>query len=149
VKVKFPTLADDLESHWCRLVTPMAGAERGIFILPEVNDEVLVAFDHGSHANPVILGSLWNGSDKPPLTKSMRDGRVVQRVIKPGRPFTSLDDKEGERASSGQEGQSARLRMQGRQARYQDGRRHRDRVFGQGQPDLPGRHERRSERTSP
>jgi len=99
VKVKFPTLADDVESHWCRLVTPMAGAERGIFILPEVNDEVLVAFDHGSHANPVILGSLWNGSDKPPLSKSdaVSGGKVVQRVFKSrAGHYILLDDKDGE-----------------------------------------------------
>src|SRR5262249_43235482 len=47
VKVKFPCLSDDEESHWARIAAPMAGKERGIYFLPEVDDEVLVAFEHG------------------------------------------------------------------------------------------------------
>ena len=42
VKVKFPWLADGVESNWARMVSPMAGGDRGLFILPEVDDEVLV-----------------------------------------------------------------------------------------------------------
>jgi phage protein D len=97
VKVKFPTLADDLESHWCRLVTPMAGGGRGFFTLPEVNDEVLVAFERG--ASPVIIGSLWNGADKPPLGKAnaVKEGKVVQRVWKSRSGHQILfDDSQGE-----------------------------------------------------
>ena len=50
VKVRFPWLADgeDDESHWARVATPMSGNGRGGYFLPEVDDEVLVAFEHGS-----------------------------------------------------------------------------------------------------
>ena len=44
VKVRFPWLSDDDESFWARVVTPMAGNGRGLYLLPEVDDEVLVAF---------------------------------------------------------------------------------------------------------
>ena len=47
-------------------VTPMAGAERGLYFLPEVDDEVLEAFEHGSPSAPYVLGGLWNGEDTPP-----------------------------------------------------------------------------------
>jgi phage protein D len=97
VKVKFPTLADDLESYWCRLLTPMAGGGRGFFALPEVNDEVMVAFEQG--ASPVIIGALWNGVDKPPLGKAdaVKDGKVVQRIFKSRAGHQLLfDDTEGE-----------------------------------------------------
>lgn len=66
VKVKFPTLDGDPESFWLRQVSPNAGIERGLYALPEVDDEVLVLFLQGSHDHGVILGQFWNGVDKPP-----------------------------------------------------------------------------------
>ncbi|HLZ32152.1 MAG TPA: VgrG-related protein [Chloroflexota bacterium] len=68
VKVQFPWLDATEVSAWARLASPMAGQERGLFCLPEVNDEVLVAFDHGDPARPFVLGALWNGVDAPPMT---------------------------------------------------------------------------------
>ena len=84
VKVKFPWLDEQIESTWARWVSPMAGNDRGFFYLPEVNDEVAVAFEHGDFNRPYILGALWNGVDKPPETASeaVKSGDVVHRVIK-------------------------------------------------------------------
>jgi uncharacterized protein involved in type VI secretion and phage assembly len=65
VKVGFPMLGD-VKSAWARLVSPMAGKERGLFLRPEVGDEVLVGFEAGDLRRPVILGSLWNQQDPPP-----------------------------------------------------------------------------------
>ncbi|MCM3661587.1 VgrG-related protein [Georgenia satyanarayanai] len=61
VKVKFP-FADGYESWWARPVQLGAGAQRGVSWLPEVNDEVLVAFG-GSFDEPYVLGGLYNGKD--------------------------------------------------------------------------------------
>ncbi len=89
VKIKYPWMGKDsqgveVESDWVRLSTPMAGAQRGLMILPEVNDEVLVAFDHGNLDFPYVVGGLWGSTDKPPLTNAVagKDGKVVQRVLK-------------------------------------------------------------------
>jgi len=79
VKVKFPWLAENTESHWARIASPMAGKNRGMVFLPEVNDEVLVAFEHGDLNNPYVLGSLWNGADKPP--EGNEDGKNNIRKI--------------------------------------------------------------------
>jgi phage protein D len=65
VKVKFPTL-DDQESYWARMTTLGGGNNRGFDCLPEIDDEVLVAFEHGDINRPYIIGSVWNGKDKPP-----------------------------------------------------------------------------------
>ena len=65
VRVTFPTLEDQV-SNWARLVTPMAGKERGLFLRPEVGDEVLCAFELGDPRRPYILGSLWSKTDPPP-----------------------------------------------------------------------------------
>jgi uncharacterized protein involved in type VI secretion and phage assembly len=66
IKVKLPWLANDYETDWLRVVWPMAGQGRGFSFLPEVDDEALLAFDHG-HANvPYVIGFLHNGKDKQP-----------------------------------------------------------------------------------
>lgn len=80
VKVKFPWLSDQVESDWARVAMPMAGADRGIYFLPEVDDEVLVGFEHGLVEYPYILGALWNGKDKPPEPND--DGKNNLRTIK-------------------------------------------------------------------
>ncbi|MGH9038602.1 MAG: VgrG-related protein [Acidimicrobiia bacterium] len=66
VKVKFPTLGDEDESDWARLATPGAGRDRGLMILPEVNDEVVVGFEHGDPRRPFVLGALWSKQHAPP-----------------------------------------------------------------------------------
>lgn len=80
VKVRLPWLTDEDESHWARVVAPMAGNDRGLYLLPEVDDEVLVAFEHGIVEFPYVLGALWNGKDKPPEAND--DGKNNKRTIK-------------------------------------------------------------------
>ncbi len=70
VKVRFPWLSDESESAWARMAAVGAGKERGVYWLPEVDDEVLVAFEHGDLRRPYIVGGLWNGVDVPPLDSS-------------------------------------------------------------------------------
>jgi len=95
VKVRFPWLSDEEESHWARVLSPMAGKERGIYFLPEVEDEVLVAFEHGMMEFPYVLGALWNGKDAPPATND--DGKNNLRVIKSRSGHVIiLDDTAGE-----------------------------------------------------
>ena len=74
VKVKFPWLSDDFETWWAPVTQLGAGSERGMFFLPEVNDEVLVAFNHGDIRQPVIIGQLYNGVDKPKDARDHIDG---------------------------------------------------------------------------
>ncbi len=90
VKVKFPWLPKfkgaEIESSWARLSAPMAGKERGFMFMPAVNDEVLVAFENGDPSTPYILGGLWNGKDKSPLTadEASKDGKTAKHIIKTG-----------------------------------------------------------------
>ena len=105
VKVKLPWLADDVESNWARVLAPVAGKERGFFFLPEVDDEVLVAFEHGDPACPYVLGGLWNGRDKPPEANAdgrndvrvirSRSGHVIRLVDKEGAEKIEIVDKAG------------------------------------------------------
>jgi uncharacterized protein involved in type VI secretion and phage assembly len=78
-------LSDTDETGWARVLQPGAGGSRGWNVLPEVNDEVLVGFEHSSIDHPYVLGGLYNGVDAPmqPLSEVFKDGKVV------GRAFTS------------------------------------------------------------
>ncbi len=80
VKASLPWMGDQVETNWARVVAPMAGSGRGTYFLPEVNDEVLVAFEHGNPDTPYVLGGLWNGKDKPPESNS--DGKNNLRTIR-------------------------------------------------------------------
>jgi phage protein D/phage baseplate assembly protein gpV len=82
VKLKFPWLDDQLESNWARVCATGAGKGMGIHWLPEVNDEVLVAFEHGDFNYPYVLGGLWNGKDAPPEANAVQSGKVEIRTFK-------------------------------------------------------------------
>ncbi|MBE9048603.1 VgrG-related protein [Pleurocapsales cyanobacterium LEGE 10410] len=74
VRVIFPTLNPETDgsghqSWWARVVGMGAGSNRGWYCLPEINDEVLVAFEHGDIHRPYIIGNVWNGVDLPPEAK--------------------------------------------------------------------------------
>lgn len=94
VKVRFPWLSGEEESSWARVASPMAGKERGLFLLPEVDDEVLVAFEHGRPEFPYVLGSLWNGKDKPPEDNG--DGKNnIRSITSRNGHIIRLDDTDG------------------------------------------------------
>jgi uncharacterized protein involved in type VI secretion and phage assembly len=98
IKVKYDWLGANIESDWMRAAVPMAGPEMGFYYLPEVNDEVLVAFEHGDVHHPYILGALWNNRDKPPKPTSqvVKGGKVVERIIKSrSGHLVILDDTDG------------------------------------------------------
>jgi uncharacterized protein involved in type VI secretion and phage assembly len=66
VKVKFPWLSNDAEGNWARVLGIGAGPEAGLFMMPEVDDEVLVLFGHGDFSQPFVLGGVWNGQNQLP-----------------------------------------------------------------------------------
>ena len=61
VKVKYPWMSDEEESNWTRVLGIGAGPECGFTVIPAVEDEVMVAFQHGDFNTPIVLGGVWNG----------------------------------------------------------------------------------------
>ncbi len=91
VQLTFPWMNEaEPESNWARIAVPMSGDQRGVQFMPEVDDEVLVAFEQGDLRFPYVIGFLWNGQQKPVQTDPQK------RTIKTVSGHTlEFDDTEG------------------------------------------------------
>src|SRR5437588_3728018 len=95
VKLKFPWPDDSYESDWARLAQLGAGKNSGALWIPEVNDEVLVAFEHGDIRRPFVVGNLYNGIDTPNEGTGLFDNGKVKRrgfISRKGHKFIFFDD---------------------------------------------------------
>lgn len=79
---------------WARMATLFAGKDRGSWFIPDVDDEVLVAFEHGDPRRPYVLGGLWNGQDSPP--QSMASGNKLKVIRSRNGVKVTLDDSDGQ-----------------------------------------------------
>ncbi|HYI13099.1 MAG TPA: phage baseplate assembly protein V [Thermoanaerobaculia bacterium] len=99
VKVTLPWAPDtggDKYDAWARLATFMGGDNRGSWFIPDVDDEVLVAFEGGDPRRPYVVGALWNGKDKPPESMD-GGGKNFKKVLRSRNGVKiTLDDKDGQ-----------------------------------------------------
>lgn len=65
VKVKIPIIDNTKEFDWMRTASLVAGNEKGMMFVPEVGDEVLVAFLMGDIQSPIVIGCLWKEKQLP------------------------------------------------------------------------------------
>ena len=98
VKVRLPWLPDDGGgfSVWARLATLMAGANRGTWFIPDVDDEVLVAYEGGDPRRPYVVGALWNGQDTPPETMDGAGNNFIKSITSRNGVKITLDDNDGQ-----------------------------------------------------
>ena len=101
VKVKVPRWDDTFDTGWLRVAQPGAGNARGALVLPEVDDEVLVAFENGDIRRGYVIGGLYNGVDKPSQPEAAEsvgsDGKVARRTFTSRKGhFLVFSDKDGD-----------------------------------------------------
>ncbi|GAA3602117.1 VgrG-related protein [Kineosporia mesophila] len=104
VKLQFPWLSDSYESDWAR-VAQFGGVAGGGLMLPDVRDEVLVAFDRGNLEHPYVLAGLYNGVDRPTPDPdrtdavNLRSGDVNWRSLsdRSGNMLELMDTRAGNR----------------------------------------------------
>ena len=95
IELHFPWMSDQNKSHWARVATLMAGPGRGSWFQPELEDEVLVAFEQGNTQHPYVVGFLWSKQDKPP--RDGIDGKV-RRIKTVAGHVLDFDDRDGKHA---------------------------------------------------
>lgn len=81
VQVQLPFIDSVDLSPWARVATPMAGFGHGCYFIPNVMDEVLVAFEHGDISAPYIIGSLWNAMTPPPMPSPVPQIRTIRTLV--------------------------------------------------------------------
>jgi uncharacterized protein involved in type VI secretion and phage assembly len=80
VKVRYPGLTAQYETGWARVLAVGGGNSRGAVFIPEVDDEVLVAFEGGDPRQPVVIGGLYGAKSVSPTT-TITDGQVQNRGL--------------------------------------------------------------------
>jgi phage baseplate assembly protein gpV len=96
VRVSMPTIDDNMESDWASVASPLAGKKRGALFMPEIGDEVLVAFGDGRFDAPYVVGYLWNGDQVSPESTSRH--RVI---VTPGGHQLRFEDKDPDKPLDG------------------------------------------------
>ncbi len=74
VRVSYPALGEETEGWWARVTAPNAGKARGLLMMPQVGDEVVIGFEHDDVNHPYVLGSVWNGGAQPGDDLAVQDG---------------------------------------------------------------------------
>ncbi len=94
IKVKFLLRdVEENESCWARVIVPFAGSTKGVYMLPEVDDEVVVAFLGGQLDKPVILGGVWSKTSKPPVDNEKGKNNTKMIKTKSGHTVTFTDEE--------------------------------------------------------
>ena len=137
MKITLPWSPDAQGSRyegWARLATLMGGNNRGSWFVPDVDDEVLVAFEQGDPRRPYVLGGLWNGKDSAPesmdgagnnykkvlrsrngvkITLDDQDGQETLKLETPGGQKFTLKDGPGSVSIEDSNGNSVKLETAG------------------------------------
>ncbi len=94
---------EDSTSHWARMISPHAGADRGFMFMPEEGDEVLVGFEEGDIERPYVIGALWNGVDQAPRQEfwgGELENNDVKRIVTKSGHRIQFVDKQGKESIS-------------------------------------------------
>ncbi|WP_374175103.1 type VI secretion system tip protein VgrG [Flavobacterium tructae] len=70
ILVKIPIINNEEQGIWCRVASPDAGENRGIFFRPEIEDEVIIGFVNEDPNNAIVLGMLHSSGKPAPITAS-------------------------------------------------------------------------------
>lgn len=76
VQVRYPFYSGDsaqMSTQWARVCQPYASSENGVWWIPDVGDEVVVAFESSNVDHPIVVGSIYGPKNKPPASGGSGD----------------------------------------------------------------------------
>jgi len=103
IRVQFNWQSGNEMTPWIRVVTSSAAGGRGMYFVPEKDDEVLVDFEQGNPNRPYAAGALFHGAAKPTWGQSennlkaikTRGGHTILLSDEEGKESISISDKNG------------------------------------------------------
>ena len=105
--VSIPTRdANANELQWARLAMPSSGQKWGHYFLPEVGDQVLLAFEGGNIERPYVIGCVPKDNN-PFLTGSVDQNNQYKRIVTKHGSTILFEDN-----STGEDGQNDKITIQ-------------------------------------
>jgi type VI secretion system secreted protein VgrG len=78
VQVQFAWQKDEgNNTPWIRMTNPHAGGGKGMYFIPEIGEEVLIAFEAGNAEKPFVLGTMYNGNESSGYNTAGNDQKVI------------------------------------------------------------------------
>lgn len=93
--VSVPSRDEGNQLQWARLAMPYAGSRWGIYFMPEIGDQVLVAFEQGNIERPYVIGCVSKTNDQF-LKKSVAAQNEKKRIVTHNGNAIEFEDNEGD-----------------------------------------------------
>ena len=111
VKVKFNTATLGEDTDWARCAAPHAGGDHSFYIIPEIGDEVVVAFEDNDPSQPIVLGSIFNSSAPPDSEHVNSENEKKLLTTKSGNMISICDTSGGEEIAIATAGTKSQIVM--------------------------------------
>ncbi|MBX2924963.1 MAG: type VI secretion system tip protein VgrG [Chitinophagaceae bacterium] len=110
IRVKFHWMNGSEKSPWIRMTAPHAGNEKGIFFIPETDEEVIVGFEGDNPTEPFIIGTVYKSDAKTSFSNKDNDVKAIQ--TRSGNKII-MNDKEGSVFVEDKDGNSIKIDGEG------------------------------------
>jgi type VI secretion system secreted protein VgrG len=78
VRVRFHWMKPSEKTPWIRMMMPHAGGGKGHFFIPEIEEEVIVAFEDNNALKPYVQGSMYNAGQNNSYSNDGNDVKIIQ-----------------------------------------------------------------------
>jgi type VI secretion system secreted protein VgrG len=78
VRVRFRWMKPSEKTPWIRMMMPHAGGSKGHFFIPELSEEVVVAFEDNNALKPYVQGSMYNAGQNNSYSNEGNDVKIIQ-----------------------------------------------------------------------
>jgi Rhs element Vgr protein len=101
IQVRFRWMDDTQECPWVQVVTQYAGNNKGLYMMPEVGEEVIVEFAGGDPTQPYVTGTVHHGKATTEFGNAENDIKAIQTrsgikiIMNDKEGSLSLEDKNG------------------------------------------------------
>lgn len=92
VRVQFHWMSSTEKTPWLRITSPHGGNGKGMFFIPELDEEVIVGFEGDSAVKPYIIGTVYHSKAKTDFSNQNNDVKAIQ--TRSGNKIL-MNDKEG------------------------------------------------------
>jgi type VI secretion system secreted protein VgrG len=101
VRVKFHWMKGSQKTPWIRVTSPHGGGGKGMFFIPELDEEVIIGFEGDSAVKPYVIGTVYHGKANTSFSNGGNDVKALQTrsgnkvVMNDNAGSVFVEDKDG------------------------------------------------------